>query len=150
AVRTVSITTNGFIGTATNPVREINAVDPNDTNDLLLGSVESTSDSVFLQAPHSILDADGTDDATAAANVIGVNITLTALTGEIGDQSNFLETNLLDTIASSLGNGPRDGAVTGVFTATAEQSVYATETDGDLRVFKVISRTADVTLTTRN
>ena len=58
----VDILTNGFIGTAANPWREIVAVDPADGDDLRVGSIRSTTDDVFLLAPRGFVDADPADD----------------------------------------------------------------------------------------
>jgi hypothetical protein len=142
----VDILTNGFIGTSARPVREIVAVDPADPNDLRVGKIESTADDVFLLAPHSILDAAPDDDATAAADVLGINITLTALTGSIGTAADFLKTNLIDRI----GAGTRAGAKTGVLTADARLEIRIDEVADDLRVNTVLSRTGNVSLTTRD
>src|SRR5262249_12975754 len=96
----VGLLTNGFLGTSDKPAQEIVAVDPADPNDLRVGKIESTANDVYLLAPHSILDANPADLQAASdpADVIGVNITLTAQTGSIGTTDNFLETDLLDTV----------------------------------------------------
>src|SRR5204863_928296 len=108
----LDILTNGFIGTEANPWREIVAVDPADGDDLRVGSIRSTTDDVFLLAPRGFVDADPADnDATSVADIGGVNITLTALTGGVGRAGNFIETDLVDSVASGLRAGAKSGAL---------------------------------------
>src|SRR5205814_8299596 len=118
-------------------------VNPTHTNALPVVPTESTAKDAYLQAPHSIYDANPADLTAAGdpADVVGVNITLTAQTGTIGTADNFLETDLLDSVAGV--------TQAGVLTASALQSIYIDETAGDLRVNSVVSREGDVTLTTR-
>src|SRR5262249_11255028 len=139
----VDVLTNGFIGTGAQPLREILAVDPTDPNDLRVGLIESPAGAASLLAPHSILDATPADLTAASdpADVVGVNITLTAQTGTIGTADNFLETDLLDSVAGV----PQ----TGVLTASALQSIFIDEAAGDLRGNSIVSGEGDVTLTTR-
>ena len=150
-VITITGTTNiltggGFIDIRTNgpiTMSEIVAVDPSDPNDMRVGQIESTGDDVDLTAPGSILDADPSDPggSTDPADVIGVNIDLDANDGTIGTTADFLETDLLDLVSGV--------AQTGVLTAEATESIYVTETAGDLRVNTVFAG-EDVTLTTRS
>ena len=98
--------------------------------DLNLASVTSRLADVTLVAlGGSILD--GQNDA--ASDVTGVNITLTANAGGIGSSTDALE------IDSS--NPSR-----GMLNATALQSIYITEVQGDLNVDRVTSAQGDVTL----
>ncbi|MCB1998993.1 MAG: LEPR-XLL domain-containing protein, partial [Rhodoferax sp.] len=106
--------------------------------DMRVGDIHSTADDVTLTAPASIVDA----LADTAADVTGVNITLTALGGRIGSAGNFLETDLLDTVSGV--------ARAGVLRADASLSIFIEETTGDLRVHHVASVGGNVTLVARN
>ena len=96
----VDMTTNGFVRVTER------------TGDLRVGAITSTASDVTLFSPHRILDAEsgagvlGTDPT--ATDVTGVNITMTAgtalVTGGIGQQANFLETNVDVTILGSVGS----------------------------------------------
>src|SRR5262249_1890434 len=131
----IDVKTNGFI-----TLTEF-------ADDMRVGKIESTANNVTLTSPASIIDANP-DDLTAAsdpADVIGVNITLTALGGTIGTPANLLETHLPDPVAGK--------AQSGVLTATTTGSagnIYIDEVDGNLRVNTVIAQHGDVVLTTRN
>ena len=122
----IDVLTNGFV-----TLTEL-------TGDMRVGSITSTANDVTLTAPESIVDA----LADAAADVTGVNITLTAVNGGIGNAGNFLETNLLDDVAGQ--------QQAGVLKADAPQNIYIEETEGDLRVHHVVSDQGDVTLVARN
>ena len=90
--------------------------------DLRVGLIRSRTSDVDLTAAVSILDADPSDAALHPADprdVEGVNITLTARTGSIGTEDDFLETNLLDTV------GLAARAVAGVRTRVAERAPLA-------------------------
>ena len=104
------------------------------TGDMRVGLIVSTAADVTLTAPGSIVDALNDPDA----DVIGRNITLRAIAGGIGSANNFVETDLLDTIAGV----PQSGALR----ADAPQSIYIKEVAGDLRVDHVYSTAGDVTL----
>ena len=106
--------------------------------DMRVGDIHSTADDVTLTAPASIVDA----LADTAADVTGVNITLTALGGRIGSAGNFLETDLLDTVSGI--------ARAGVLRADAQQDIFIEETTGDLRVHHVASAGGNATLVSRN
>jgi hypothetical protein len=122
----IDVLTNGFI-TLTEQF-----------GDMRVGEIHSTADDVTLTAPASIVDA--LDDT--AADVTGVNITLTALAGGIGSADNFLETNLLDSVSGV--------AKLGVLRANASQTIFIEETLGDLRVYQVVSTAGNVTLVARS
>ncbi len=127
----IDVLTNGFI-TLTEQ-----------TGDMRVGNITSTANDVTLTAPQWIVDA--LDDAVA--DVTGVNITLTAVTGGIGNAGagtriNFLETNLLDDVGGV--------AQSGVLKADAPLSIYIEETAGDLRVHHVVSDQGNVSLVARN
>jgi hypothetical protein len=96
------------------------------SGDMRVGTIKSTDDDVTLNAPGAIYDApvgaanpplsgDGTTD------VIGVSVNLTALSGSIGQDINFLE------IQSSVDRF-------GVLNATAPGVIRITQTTGDLHV----------------
>src|SRR5262249_50347452 len=72
--------------------------------------------------------------------------TLTALAGGVGTAANFLETDLIDVVASGL----RQGAKSGVLTVASHLGVYVDEIAGNLRVNTVVSTLGDVVLTTRS
>src|SRR5262249_20325480 len=113
-------------------------------DEMRVGRIETTANDVTLTSPASIVDANPADllGAIDPADVIGVNVTLTAQGGTIGTPANFLETALLAAAAGV--------AQTGVLTATATGNVYVTEAAGDLRVNVVLSQHGDVVLTTRS
>src|SRR6185503_6712674 len=85
------------------------------------------------------------DDATAAADVSGVSIVLRAQAGSIGTTAEFLETDLIDNIATGFLAGPQSGTLT----ANALLGIYVTEIAGDLRLNMVESTQSDVSLVTR-
>ncbi|MEH6586717.1 MAG: hypothetical protein V7720_09160, partial [Halioglobus sp.] len=104
--------------------------------DLRVGKILSQFDSVELLSPASILDAAPDDQlGDKEEDVIGVNITMTALAGTIGTDYNFLEID-----SSYSGEG--------ALTADATGNIRIEETLGDLRVNRVTSSGADVTLAT--
>ena len=96
--------------------------------DLRLGLVRSRTADVTLTAAGAILDTTFAGDSKAAEgdpqDVQGNNITLTALGGDIGTSSDFVETNLDDAI----------GGGNGVLNACAVHAVYIEEATGDLRI----------------
>ena len=128
--------------------------------DMRIGLIRSRLHDVELTvADGSMLDADpadcpGGDRAACAgtdpADVAGVNITLYAKKGTIGTHLNFLEIDLVDSVATR-----------GVLNAEALSGIYIDETGdldplalSDLRVEYVVSgpsagAVSDVTLTTR-
>lgn len=110
--------------------------DPAD-DDLRAGLIESTEGDVDLTAANaSIIDApDDGDSVTGdtAADVVGVNIRLTALSGGIGTSVNPLD---IDT-----SNLP-----TGTLTAMASDDIFIIETIGALDVNVVESTSGNVTL----
>ena len=127
--------------------------------DLRAGPIQSTDDDVTLTSPASIVDAPvGSAIPPAAgddgADVIGVNITLTANGGSIGQDNNFLE------IDSSVDRfGVLTASATGVvrITETAGDSSAGYAHPGDLNVNAVTTcygssaaSCADVSLATRN
>ncbi len=130
---TTDILGNGHIDVLTNGFITLTEY----AGDMRVGDITSTANDVTLKAPQSIVDA----LADADADVTGRNITLRAIAGGIGSADNFLETDLLDTIAGV--------AQSGVLRADAPLSIYIEETEGDLRVDHVISATGDVTLVAR-
>ncbi len=103
------------------------------TGDLRAGNITSTADDVILFSPAGIVDADN----DFAADVTGIDVTMTAQTGGIGSAADFLEIN---SATPSFG----------VLNADAQQSIFLTETAGDLNVDTVTSTLGDVTLTTRS
>ncbi|MGB7963803.1 MAG: hypothetical protein WCF12_12730, partial [Propionicimonas sp.] len=137
----IDILTNGWIGTATTPVADI-------TGNLRVGTIQSNFADVFLAAPERILDV----EADAAADVIGVNLTMTAgtglVTGGIGTPTNFLETNVDLTQATGTLNAfdrlvpARTGTMT-----TGTLGIFLTETIGDLTLDTVWT-SADASLAT--
>ncbi|HLL12078.1 MAG TPA: hypothetical protein VK570_13540, partial [Rubrivivax sp.] len=132
----VDILTNGFIGSAANPWREIVAVDAADGDDLRIGSIRSTADDVVLLAPRAFVDADSADnDLTSVADVGGINITLTALAGGVGSAANFIETDLVDVVGGTVRNGSKTGALS----VASRSSVYIEEIAGNLRVQSVVA-----------
>ena len=120
--------------------------------DLRAGMIRSRGGDVLLTSRlGGIVDAPTGADAAASAgdfgaDVVGVNVTLFSPLGGVGGTTNFLE------IDSSNADGT---LLNGVVTIDALASIYLTEVDGlaasvdDLRLDTVISRTGDVTLTTR-
>src|SRR6478672_6245190 len=82
---------------------------------------------------HDIVDALDDDDA----DVIGVNLTLTALEGAIGSFANALEIDSSD---------PTFGVVKG----DALHDIVLVETGGDMNVDRIRSAQDDVSLTTRD
>ena len=119
--------------------------------DMRLGVVRSTDDNVTLTAPGSIYDAPvgtpnppptGHQPPESNPEVLGVNITLTAETGSIGEDSNFVE------IVSSIDRF-------GVLVAHAPGVIRITQTTGDLHVDEVstcygssATKCANISLTT--
>ncbi|HEY5224284.1 MAG TPA: hypothetical protein VIJ18_14705 [Microbacteriaceae bacterium] len=100
------------------------------TGDLRVGVVKSTDDDVTLTSPGSIFDAPlaspnppptGETPPSTQPDVLGVNITLTAQNGTIGQNSNFLE------IQSSIDRF-------GVLNAHAPGVIRVSQTTGDLHV----------------
>jgi hypothetical protein len=112
--------------------------------DLRVGLVRSRAGDVTLTSlDASIVDAASGNGAVpagdAAADVVGINITLLATKGGIGSAANFLEID-----SSNL-----DGAVSnGVLDAQALNGIYITEVNGDLRLKLVDSDVGDVSLVT--
>ena len=122
-------------------------MDPADGDDMRVGSIRSTTDDVFLLAPRGFVDADpADDDATSVADIGGINITLTALAGGVGTTANFIETDLIDSVAT----GSRAGIKTGSLTVLSELSVYIEEIAGDLRVNSVLANRGNVSLAARS
>ena len=108
------------------------------TGDMRVAFVRSTSSDVTLSARDASIIENDTPLASAdlAADVVGRNLTLTALLGGIGAGVDaFLEI---------------DGAVTGVAAdrtnAIARDSIWLYETSGDAQVGQIVSNTADVAL----
>ncbi|MDK3018043.1 DUF7507 domain-containing protein [Pseudodonghicola flavimaris] len=132
----IDVATNGDI-----VLTEIDAVLSGDLDDLRVGRIDSSAGDVTLEAPRHILDSDPTDGSPDPWDVGGVNITMTALTGGIGTDADFLETNLVDSVSGVTQSG--------VLTAASERSARITETAGNMRVNTVDSTLGDVTLTTR-
>ena len=99
--------------------------------DANLSSVSATSGTVTIDAEGSILDGDN----NTISNINAVNVELRATGSTIGSDSNALD------IDSSNASG-------GWVKAQAEQTIYLTETAGDMRVARVESTTADVNLET--
>ena len=131
----VNMHTSGFI------------TDTEQSGDLRVGEIKSFDDDVTLTSPASIVDAPTGSPIVpitgdAGADVIGVNVTMTAQTaggGTIGADTNFLE------IDSSYDRF-------GVLTAQAPGVIRITETSGSLNVNTVTTcvtaACADITLTT--
>ena len=92
--------------------------------DMRIGAITSTAADVTLVAPASIVDA--LNDP--ASDVNGSKVTLTAQTGTIGSRDNHLEIN------------------SDLLKATAFNSIYIEETQGDLNIDQVVSSTGTVTL----
>ncbi|HEY3486388.1 MAG TPA: hypothetical protein VGK49_13445, partial [Ilumatobacteraceae bacterium] len=124
----IDIDTNGFV-----TITE-------DTQDLRAGQIRSTDDHVTLFAPRSIVDAPSGSTippfpGDGGADVIGVNITMTAGTddfsGTIGANNNFLEID--SSVASSI------RYAFGVLRAFAPQVIRITEIVGDMNVHTVHS-----------
>ncbi|MCE8556437.1 calcium-binding protein [Ruegeria pomeroyi] len=133
-----------YIDAATNGdivLTEIDAVLSGDLDDLRVGRIDSSAGDVTLEAPRQILDSDPADGTPDPWDVGGVNITMTALTGGIGTDADFLEINLVDSVLNV--------SQTGVLTADAQRTIRITETAGNMRVNTVDSELGDVTLTTR-
>ena len=105
--------------------------------DLRLGLVRSRRSNVTLTAAVAILDTDAAGDSKVAGadpqDVQGDNITLTALTGSVGTESDFVESNLDDAISTI-----------GFLDADAHLGVYVEETANDLRLGLVCAGDADV------
>ncbi|HCE72074.1 MAG TPA: type I secretion protein, partial [Ruegeria sp.] len=133
-----------YIDAATNGdvvLTEIDAVLSGDLDDLRVGRIDSSAGDVTLEAPRHILDSDPTDGSPDPWDVGGVNITMTARTGGVGTDADFLETNLVDSVLNV--------SQSGVLTADAQRTIRITETAGNMRVNTVDSELGDVTLTTR-
>ena len=114
------------------------------SGDMRVGRIRSRTDDVTLTAAKSLLDGDPADATAAAdpADVIGRSINLTATDGTIGIPGDFLETDLLDGLATL-----------GRLSATSAGGIYLTEATGNLRLRRVggpaTTGTAYAALTTR-